>query len=41
MDRICFDSKDNFFEGRVTSYQMAIEKTDKDNSDTLAFDEDF
>ena len=41
MDRICFDSKDNFFEGRVTSYQMTVEKTDEDQMDTLNFDADF
>lgn len=37
MDRINFDSKDNFFEGRVTSYQMSVEK----NSDELSFNENF
>lgn len=41
MDRICFDSKDNFFEGRVTSYQMNVESTAKDEIATLDFDEEF
>jgi ribonucleotide reductase beta subunit family protein with ferritin-like domain len=37
MDRICFDSKDNFFDGRVTSYQMSIEKSKEDEIESLAF----
>lgn len=41
MDRICLETKDNFFEGRVTSYQMSVEKTEGDEIDTLNFDEDF
>lgn len=41
MDRINFDSKDNFFEGRVTSYQMSVEKTNGDEISELAFDADF
>lgn len=41
MDRICFDSKDNFFEGRVTSYQMSVESTEKDEIATLDFNEAF
>lgn len=41
MDRICFDSKDNFFEGRVTSYQMTVTKTIEDEIDTIAFDAEF
>jgi len=41
MDRICFDSKDNFFEGRVTSYQLMVEKTEGDDADNLDFDADF
>lgn len=41
MDRICFDSKDNFFEGRVTSYQMAIEKNKEDELDNLSFELNF
>jgi len=41
MDRICFDSKDNFFEGRVTSYQLTVEKVKGDEVDNLDFDADF
>ena len=41
MDRICFDSKDNFFEGRVTSYQMTVEKDLEDHIDELTLDADF
>ena len=41
MDRICFDSKDNFFEGRVTSYQLMVEKEKGDEMDDLDFDADF
>jgi len=38
MERICLQTKGNFFEGRVTDYQVNIEK---DNGGALAFDEDF
>jgi hypothetical protein len=41
MDRICFDSKDNFFDGRVTSYQMSVEKTTEDEIDCLSFSANF
>ena len=41
MDRICFDSKDNFFDGRSTSYQMAIEKNKEDEIDNLSFNMNF
>jgi ribonucleoside-diphosphate reductase subunit M2 len=41
MERINFDSKDNFFDGRVTSYQMAIEKTKEDEIDHLSFTASF
>ena len=41
MDRINFDSKDNFFEGRVTSYQMAVEKNTEDEISQLSFNADF
>lgn len=41
MDRICFDSKDNFFEGRVTSYQMSVEKSVDDEIDNVSFDANF
>jgi len=41
MDRICFDTKDNFFEGRVTSYQMTIAKNHEDEVDHLSFNADF
>jgi ribonucleoside-diphosphate reductase subunit M2 len=41
MDRINFDSKDNFFEGRVTSYQMSVEKSSGDEISELAFDANF
>jgi ribonucleoside-diphosphate reductase subunit M2 len=37
MDRINFDSKDNFFDGRVTSYQMSVERTVGDDVDELDF----
>ena len=41
MDRICFDSKSNFFDGRVSSYQMAVEKTIEDELDNVSFDAPF
>ena len=41
MDRICLENKGNFFEGRITEYQMTVESTEKDELSTLAFDEDF
>lgn len=41
MDRICFDSKSNFFDGRVSSYQMAVEKTVEDELDNVSFDAPF
>jgi ribonucleoside-diphosphate reductase subunit M2 len=41
MDRICFDSKDNFFDKRVSNYQMDIEKRMEDEIDCVAFDADF
>ena len=41
MDRINFDSKDNFFDGRVTSYQMSIEKSTEDEMDQLSFNASF
>lgn len=41
MDRICFDSKTNFFEGRVSSYQMAVEKESTDEISNLSFDSNF
>jgi ribonucleotide reductase beta subunit family protein with ferritin-like domain len=41
MDRICFDSKDNFFDKRVSSYQMDIEKRMEDELECVAFDADF
>lgn len=41
MDRINFDSKDNFFEGRVTSYQMAVEKNMEDEISELSFNANF
>lgn len=41
MDRINFDSKDNFFDGRVTSYQMSVEKTADDEIGQLSFTADF
>jgi ribonucleotide reductase beta subunit family protein with ferritin-like domain len=41
MDRICFDSKDNFFDKRVSSYQMDIEKRAEDEVDCVSFDADF
>lgn len=41
MDRICFDSKTNFFEGRVSSYQMAVEKEFTDELSNLSFDSNF
>lgn len=41
MDRICFDSKDNFFDKRVSSYQMDIEKHAEDEMDCVSFDASF
>lgn len=41
MDRICFDSKDNFFDKRVSNYQMDIEKRKEDELDCVAFDAEF
>lgn len=41
MDRICVDTKDSFFEGRVTGYQMLVEKNEEDEVDNLTFDDDF
>lgn len=41
MDRICFDSKDNFFDKRVSSYQMDVEKTVEDELEHVAFDAQF
>lgn len=41
MDRINFDSKDNFFDGRVTSYQMSVEKNADDELGQLSFDASF
>lgn len=41
MDRINFDSKDNFFDGRVTNYQMSVEKNKEDEIDCLGFDAQF
>ena len=44
MDRICYDDKDNFFEGRVDSYKMSVSKsTDniESNLDDLKFSDDF
>jgi len=41
MDRICIESKGNFFEGRITEYQINVETTERDDLDTLAFDEAF
>lgn len=41
MDRINFDSKDNFFDGRVTSYQMAVEKSNEDEIGQLSFNASF
>jgi len=37
MDRICFDLKTNFFDGRVSSYQMSIEKNEEDELNNLSF----
>jgi ribonucleoside-diphosphate reductase subunit M2 len=41
MDRICFDSKDNFFDKRVSSYQMDVEKRAEDELDCVSFDAAF
>ena len=41
MESINYDKKQNFFEGRVTSYQMTVEKTECDENDTLSFDAQF
>lgn len=41
MDRINFDSKDNFFDGRVTSYQMSVEKSTDDEIGQLSFSASF
>lgn len=41
MDRICFDSKTNFFEGRVSSYQMSIDRSIEDELDNLSFTTNF
>jgi ribonucleotide reductase beta subunit family protein with ferritin-like domain len=38
MDRICFEDKASFFEGRVTSYQMSVESS---ATGALNFDEPF
>lgn len=41
MDRICLENKGNFFEGRITEYQMSVENSVKDELNTLTFDEEF
>jgi ribonucleotide reductase beta subunit family protein with ferritin-like domain len=41
MDRICFDSKDNFFDGRATSYQVCVDKTEEDELDSVSFNANF
>lgn len=39
MERICFDTKINFFEGRGTNYQTSVER--EETLDTINFDMDF
>lgn len=41
MDRICFDTKGNFFEERITNYQLTIEKEAGNDINDLEFDADF
>ena len=42
MNRICFDGKDSFFEGRVTGYQTMVDRGGiEDNIDNLTFSDDF
>lgn len=41
MERICLDTKGNFFEGRITDYQITVESSERDELGSLAFNEDF